>query len=239
MAHPAHVPVSPGTVANLPLFDGFPYIVTRLVPAGYHILLLPDAWATSRLMDALQQQVAANQLDAALALGPSDAIYLSPGAAPAHSTFVPRSNGIFGGTLLPAVAFDPAALGDRPARLDAFRQAVTRPGFILGDPAAGGRPATAQEVPLYSGRRPDGVPRGLERCPHCQEWRGWCLRSVEAGGEFLVPVHCVCQNTTRCGACLQPFRERRVGGNQYDEQHGRLSHWPGFMALGHRCATSG
>ena len=51
-------------------------------------------------MDAFEQQVAANQLDAALVLGPSEAICLSPGAEPAHSTFVPRSNGILGGTLL-------------------------------------------------------------------------------------------------------------------------------------------
>ncbi len=29
-------------IASLPLFDGFPYLNTRLVPALYHISLLPE-----------------------------------------------------------------------------------------------------------------------------------------------------------------------------------------------------
>lgn len=59
--------ISPATPDDdLPLFDGFPYLVTRLVRALYHVTLLPGGAPESTLLELARRQVAANCLDTCL-----------------------------------------------------------------------------------------------------------------------------------------------------------------------------
>jgi hypothetical protein len=234
-------PSTPAEVAErIPLFDSFPYLTTRLVPAAYHLTLLPAHWTEVRLLRALEQQVAANQFQTALVLGPRRAIYLAPGAQPAASDSVPRSTAVLTGLLLTPTAFDAAALGDRLLRLEAYRADMNGDGGTLfGDLTKGGRPATPEELErLDRGLRE--VPPGLERCAVCGEWCGECLDTVAGIADTLVVrVHCLCDNVTRCARCLHPLRERRLNGNEFCPEDGRVWHWPGFMAGSHHCGHTG
>jgi hypothetical protein len=234
--HPVSQATADDACGHIPLFDGFPYLSTRLVPAAYHLTLLPESWRRERLVDALVLQVAANQFQTALVLGPSDALYLSPGGSPEPSSFVPRSTIVLHGLLRPALPFDEAELGDRPERLVAFR--VTTNGdqqFLFGDLHKGGRPATRDEHLRLRGIGRDGARRGLTRCERCGEWHGTCLDRVPGAPVLIVPVHCACDNVTRCARCLEPLRERRLNGNEYRERDRGVWHWPAFMASEHRC----
>ena len=49
-------------------FDGFPYLVTRVVPTMYHVILLPDDLGTEALIAITRHQAHSNQLPACLVL---------------------------------------------------------------------------------------------------------------------------------------------------------------------------
>ena len=227
---PSPPPPPPTAEALLvPLFDGFPYLATRIVPGACHLTLLPP-WTRHRLLALLEQ------LDAPLVLRADEAHYRWPGTPEVVVGPAPRATAILTGRLLTPEPCDPADLEDRPFRLQAFRDAVNGDGgYLFGDLGKGGRAATADELEQLRGRGPDGVPLGLRRCPRCGDWQGACLDPNPDLPDWRVPVHCRCDNVTRCARCLAPFRERRVWGNEYRESDGHVWHWPGFMALEHRC----
>ena len=75
-------PTAEALLALVPLFDGFPYLATRIVPGACHITLLPAGWNRNRLLALLAQQVAANQFDAALVLSADEAHYRWPRSPP-------------------------------------------------------------------------------------------------------------------------------------------------------------
>jgi hypothetical protein len=56
-----------GSTANLPVFDGFPYLVTRVVPTMYHVTLLSGDASERDLARIAQAQWRANRLDVCLA----------------------------------------------------------------------------------------------------------------------------------------------------------------------------
>lgn len=226
-------------LARVPLFDGFPYLSTRLVPAAYHITLLPDDWTREQLTDALWRQVAANQLSAALVVAEHLAIYLPPSGRLCEGP-APRSDFILTGGLLTPYPLTASQIGDRGYRLEALAaQTRARGGTLFGDLGKGGHEATAEERARLGGRRPREGRKGLSRCATCGDWRGQCLdRIPDYPRSWAVQVHCQCDNLTCCARCGQPFRERRVGGNHFDERDGAIWHWPGFMALSHGCALA-
>jgi hypothetical protein len=47
---------------ELPAFDGFPYLATRVVPALYHLIVLPRYFETELLRDISRRQVLAKQM---------------------------------------------------------------------------------------------------------------------------------------------------------------------------------
>jgi hypothetical protein len=47
---------------TLPIYDGYPYLVTRAAPGLNHITLLPSGLPETTLVEATRQQVRANQL---------------------------------------------------------------------------------------------------------------------------------------------------------------------------------
>ena len=62
---------------SLPLFDGFPYLNTRVVPALYHIILLPARASETSLADTAGWQVLANRLPVCLVLASNRASFTS------------------------------------------------------------------------------------------------------------------------------------------------------------------
>lgn len=221
---------------RIPLFDGYPYLVTRVVPAVCHIMLLPDDWSRDQLIDALWRQVAANQMDTALVLSEELALYLTPGGAITEGS-APRSQIVIAGQLLTAMPLTPGQVGHRAVRLAALTErSRARGGFVHGDRGKGGHKGTTGELARLSGPGAGVGGCGLARCATCHEWRGQCLDSTPGHApDWVVPVHCRCDNVTCCARCGEPFGERRVGGNHLDEADGRIWHSPGFMALGHKC----
>jgi hypothetical protein len=58
-----------------PVFQGFPYLVTHIVPSLHHILLLPRACDIGQLVAFAQKQVRANKLPTCLVLAGNQCIY--------------------------------------------------------------------------------------------------------------------------------------------------------------------
>ena len=133
-------------IEELPQFDGFPYLVTRPVPALYHLTLLPCSETSPRV--------------------------------------------------------------DEP-----------------------------DELCRFAGMNPAGVPRGLEQCASCKDWRGVCLDPGEKFAGMLMTVHCRCDNHNRCGRCGGVLYERRLQANYYDAVENAIGHVPGFCCLKHQCTT--
>jgi len=61
------------------LFEGFPYLTTRVVPAMYHIIVLPDDVAEADLVDITRRQASANVLSTCLVRAANSALYVAPG----------------------------------------------------------------------------------------------------------------------------------------------------------------
>jgi hypothetical protein len=112
---------------------------------------------------------------------------------------------------------------------------LPRDGYSFGDLTKGGHAASADELARLAGAGPDGVPRGLERCPACGEWRGTCLDPSPRFAGQVMTVHCRCANDNRCAACGLLLYERKLNANYYNPRDGRIWHVPGFSGLGHRC----
>jgi hypothetical protein len=106
---------------------------------------------------------------------------------------------------------------------------------MFGDLTKGGRDATADEVGRLAGAGPEGRPRGLERCPTCEEWRGRCLDPSPTFVCKVMTVHCGCQNDNRCAACGGFLYERKLNANYYNARDGQIWHVPGFCGFRHRC----
>lgn len=219
------------------LFEGFPYLVTRIVPAMYHIIVLPDDLGAGDLLDIARRQVQANALPTCLARAADSAIFIAPGGREDRAE-PPRGGIIVTDRLRPCRSFP--ATGTLTARRSALARhvaAVTpRSGYVVGDLTKGGRPATLEETVVLAGRQPNGVPRGLVRCGRCAEWRGRCLDpSPELAGQVM-DVHCRCANDNRCAACGGLLHTRKLNANTYNEVDGQVWHTPGFSGLAHACA---
>jgi len=124
----------------------------------------------------------------------------------------------------------------RQRSLDALVEGQHRNGgSILGDLTKGGREATADDVARLAGAGPEGQPRGLERCPTCEEWRRRCLDPSPNFICKVMMVHCGCQNDNRCAACDGFLYKRKLNANYYNPRDGRIWHVPGFSGFLHRC----
>ena len=88
----------------------------------------------------------------------------------------------------------------------------------------------------------EGVPKGLERCPACEAFRGECLFSIsegnEAGGasQKVVLVHCRCDNHNRCSRCGATLADTRLSAYHYNETSRMVLYTAAYEALGHRCS---
>ena len=222
---------------SLPLFEGFPYLVTRVVPAMYHIMLVPADASELELVLLARTQWRANRLEVCLATGADRAWFISADGRDELAQTPPRGGTLVTGFLKPPRLWaDTAELRARQRRLDAIVEEKRRKGgYMFGDLTKGGRDATADDVGRLAGAGPEGRPRGLERCPTCGEWRGRCLDPSPTFVCKVMTVHCGCQNDNRCAACGESLYARKLNANYYNAGDGQIWHVPGFSAFRHRC----
>lgn len=97
---PVTTPEQQQLVESLPYFDGFPYLVTRVVPNLYHINIYPgpdvlkgdlfdEGWK-DYLIAIARRQVEANGLEACLAFGPHEGVWYRPDGSYCHNDIIPR-----------------------------------------------------------------------------------------------------------------------------------------------------
>ncbi len=231
-------PASPAAPrAELAVFDSFPYLVTRVVPAMYHFTLLPGDASDRELTELARAHWRANRLDVCLVTAPDRAVFISAHGRERPETTPPMGGVPIAGRLRASKTWAATAeLQARHQRLAAFiDRHAPKGGSMLGDLTKGGREANADDVARMAGANHEGVPRGLERCPHCGEWRGDCLDSSPTSFCRVVTVHCRCANDNRCAACGQLLYERKLNANYYEPGDGHIWHVPGFCGLSHRC----
>ncbi len=225
----AHIAIERG----LPLFDGFPYLITRVVEAMRHIIVLPADRDEASLRRLAELQVTANRLQTCLVLSPERAVfYTSDGKADGEGS-APRGGIFVTGKLQPVEDFEETVeLLARRRRLEEFVEENGQTGFMACGARTSRRRATPEELESLAGIGPDGVPRGLAACPDCGEYRGLSLGTDAAAG-WVATVYCRCENHNRCARCGGPLAPRRLNGHVFE--NGQAWHVPAFSGFSHVC----
>ena len=176
-----------------PFFKGYPYLVIRIVNALFHInLLSSDQNDPEDLFRLAQAQADANKFDVCLVMDERSAVYFSSKHKPHFSKDIPVAT-IFIKDRLRLSVDQPvgADLLRRGGELETFIQSTsTKTGFLLGDLTKGGRKATQEELIHLQGVQGNGLPKGLEICPVCGEYRGECLDPSPRMSGLVVRVSC-------------------------------------------------
>jgi hypothetical protein len=217
-------------------FDRFPYLVTRVVPALYHIILLPNELSQANLETIALRQLTYNHLETCLVLAEGSCVYFTLNNIRVVSNIMPTSSYYITGKLFPSYDFPESdELRSRRESLRSFIDTRKSEGFLYGGFRKGGRPATPGELSLLSGKSTCGVPKGLVYCEKCGEWTGECLDPNPFFKHLIMRVHCRCENNNLCARCGQPLYKYKLNAN-YFEKDGQIWHVPGFSGFNHRCA---
>lgn len=216
-------------------FDGYPYLVSRVLSAMFHIILLPACLSDNSLKQIAFFQAVMNNLETCLVLRAKQSIFFEGDGSSALSDFLPRGNTFVSGKLLPCIDFpETEEFRQRTERLKAFVDSLELKGHIFGDLTKGGRQATKKEIQQLSGTQQNGVPNGLIQCKVCGDWVGECLDPNPNFKGMVMKVYCRCKNNNLCARCGQPLYEYKLNTNYYGED-GIIWHVPGFSGFGHRC----
>lgn len=222
---------------NLHRFQGFPYLITRVVPGMYHVILLPGDCTTEQLYDIARKQTRANKLDTCLALDNETAFYIGIDGREYLAGFPPCGGGVVTGRLQPCEEFPlTEEYEKRRLSLDEYETYLNQSGYATGDLTKGGRDATPEELGCLQGKARNGTLKGLTQCPVCRQWRGQCLDQNPHNFHRLVTVHCDCDNDNLCARCGNPLASSKLNGNRYSD--GEIWHNPGFTAFSHECKGS-
>ena len=221
---------------NLPAFGSFPYIATNVVPALYHLSLLPGSFEPELLRYIAQRQVAANKLPTCLVLSPDDCLYYEIDGREFRSEGIPWGGHATFGQLRLCVEFEnDDELQVRQRLLAAYVDKRSQAGYLHGNLTKGGRDATPDEELRLAGVQTGGAPRGLGQCSTCGEWTGQCLDPNPVFKGKVMRVHCLCENDNRCAACGGPLSAHKLNANYFKKSDGQIWHVPGFSGLSHRC----
>jgi hypothetical protein len=220
-------------------FDCFPYVVTRIVPSLYHIILLPMEWGPDHLYGFAQRQWQANRLPTNIVILPNACVYFDSDGDH-FSDAIPAGGTVISAKLHPVEEVPVTDHIVTRTRLLELFVAEQHPGggavIRLGDLTKGGRLPSPDEEARLRGTDQDGIPKGLARCPACQEWKGTCFDTLIP--QFIVRVSCRCENDNVCARCDGLLGERRLNSNHYNPVDGKVWHVPGLVALEHRCVQS-
>lgn len=218
------------------MFPGFPYLVTPIVPALNHLMLLPSSRSEEELVRLAVLQVSWNRLKSCLALGERKYIYVGEDCrvdlmdSPPYSSFAACER------IAPAFAVElDKEFLERAGKLRCYVESTRRQGFLMGDLTKGGRPATKEELAKLAGKSREGVPLGLCRCPKCKEWAGECIDPSPQFANQFMKVYCRCQNDNRCARCGGLFDEHKLNSNYFEKSDGQIWHVPAFCVFSHIC----
>src|SRR5208283_1123164 len=75
---------------NLPVFNGYPYLVVRLQPAFYHLNVVPADCPVSVLRELARCQAQMNGLQACLVLRPDSGCFYEPDESESQMALIPR-----------------------------------------------------------------------------------------------------------------------------------------------------
>jgi len=222
------------------LFDGFPYIVTRIGRTPLrHVAVLPADWSRQHLVEVAQRQALANRLDTCLCFGPGDALFIAADGEEAVSGDLPWGVPVADRLELPVELPTSPELQARRAALALFVERHRSSGYLVGDGLEGGRRATTEDRERLSGQNENGIPRGLVRCTGCGSFKGdYLALGGEGSGDRsprVVLVCCRCQNHNRCARCESRLAEQRLSAYYYDEAGKTVVYVAAYVALGHRC----
>ena len=170
-------------------------MLTKVVGAMHHIILLPGDRSEVELRQLARRQAAANKLPACLVIESDWVLYLNPDSGETQSTELPETD-IFIFEKLRAVEdfAQTEELHQRKSQLKIFTETTgPQSGYLMGDLTKGGRPASAEELLRLKGRPENGIPKGLKQCPKCCEWRGECLDPSPEFKDKLMRVYCLCE----------------------------------------------
>lgn len=217
-----------------PVFDGFPYLSTRVSPALSHISLLPQDKPLNLLWTIAASQAYLNGLSTCLVLGHGSCYYYGTDGSAKHCKEPPRGGVIVFDQLRPFREFAVTAdLASRKDKLTGFGE--KRDGALFGDLTKGGYQATDDEARTLAGTQENGLPAGLVRCSRCGQWKGECLDPSPNFENQVMTVQCLCDNSNLCASCGRLLYEYKLNANYLDEGNGQVWHVPGFMAFKHRC----
>lgn len=224
-------------------FDGFPYFISRIVPAMHHYILLPATWNTPALIDFAAQQAVANKYLSALVIGPTACMWLGPDGRHAWSTDLPRPTLPVSGLLEPTIAIPPSdELAERQRRFKVLSAAGRKLGGRLPDYRIDClRHATDEDLVALEGVQEAGVPKGLEKCADCGHWRGECLDPSITDTyrrPAIVTISCACGNDTLCARCLEPLARFKINTCAWDVEARDVEFFPGFVGFEHSCAPA-
>jgi hypothetical protein len=225
---------------QIPPFDGYPYLVTRIGHSALrHVAILPATWSRERLLGLAHRQVLANQLDTCLVLGPGDAVYVTTDGGVYRGAHVPTGLPVVERLRLAEHLRRTSGMAARRARLRAYGDAHRGRGYLVGDGLEGGRLATREDLIRLVGLDGEVSPVGLARCPTCGELAGDYLATKgEGNGDRrprVIHVHCQCENHNRCARCGGPLAERRLSAYHFVEDTGSVCYVAAYCAFSHRC----
>ena len=225
-------PPEAGSTILPPLFEGYPYLVSRIGRSALrHIALVPADWPRERIVATAQAQAEANRFETVACFGPEDAVYVAFDGARTWEGPTPTGTYVIERLRLPEALPETTELTARRARLQAFDRAKRTGRYFVGDGTDRGELASGEDRARLSGRGPDGLPTGLRRCPRCRKAAGDYLR----GGLELVRIYCACENHNRCARCLTPLAGRRLSAWFWDDEDGHAWHLAAYAAFSHRC----
>lgn len=229
---------------RIPVFLGFPYLVTKLGSVPFrHISLLPVDRRRDDLRDLARRQCLANQLETFLHLGVDESRHFEPSGRESDlDGELPMGPPIWGSLRPPEAFSNSREQARRQERLERYvAEYPSPPSIRMAEPAAAGRLATAEEIERLGRRLPDGSRSAVRRCQTCQCVRGeWLAADGEGNGDprpRVVFVHCRCDNDNRCARCGQPLGEGRLGSFKYDDTKlgGGVRFLHPFFGISHRC----
>lgn len=244
---------SGGIPAPYATAEDFPYLRTRLCPFLYNIIPLPGTVEETEaipfgvkvqeriqhglifLKTLAQLQSHWNKLPTCLVLGPNRCIEFTPDGRVIDSEIAEEGYEV-ANYLAPWAPLERTGWWKRRSQRLLFFTAPENP-VLLINVRKGGREATPEELDLFAGATPDGIPQRLTWCAICAELKGQCLDPSPQLHGVLTSVSCRCENDNRCARCFLPLYRRKLNANYYNESDGQVWHVPGSICERHRCGA--